>query len=214
MTITLAFELNNKIMDTYNESYRTYHNIQHINYLLAKSLIAFQNKNITLTLDQQSSVSLAIMMHDLVYNIWYPVGWNEHFSELRFREFISQGFITNISDEQIEDISHAILATAHHTEQQALDDHPVTQWMLDLDLLGFSEPYEAVIYNSNNVLKEVEALGIPKKTLLNNRVKFLTKLLDRDKLYYTKQFEDMIPIAIDNIKQQIIDTQIELESLK
>lgn len=181
------------LLAIYNSPNRYYHNLNHINYCIAKLDECI--KSVSLTGDSINIISSAIWYHDIYYNIWEEPGLNEK---------ASADFYTDThGKDALPAVMEAILATAHHLKDQ---EHlsRTTQYMLDIDLSAFGDRYEVVEYNSDNVLKEYEPMALSQTTLLANRINFLKKLLERKRIYYTGYFFDTYEQkARDNIQRLI-----------
>lgn len=210
--------LHNFLTSAYNQPHRHYHNMMHINFLHAKlhewgshEIQAREAERIPMDGVEEiwMNVQRAIWWHDFEYNIFTPPGLNEVRS--------ANAYVEYAGGERDDVVYQAILATANHLEDQTIndtDDGMVIKLMLDCDLAGFAMSMDAVRRNSLNVLKEYEPLGIPDKTLLENRIKFLDKLLKRNRIFYTDYFFNMYEkIARQNIEESIRDTNKELAAL-
>jgi predicted metal-dependent HD superfamily phosphohydrolase len=86
--------------------------------------------------------------------------------------------------------------------------------MLDIDMAGFGRQYSEVAKDSEKIFLEYEALGLPRLQMLRNRIEFLTKLLQKDRIYYTEYFHEKYEtIARENINRVISFTDMEWHML-
>ena len=207
----------------YGEKHRHYHDIRHIYFLLNK-LKEFIHNNDEIERNHfqiYSSVVIAIWWHDAFYT---PYGGGNGFNEEQSAALMNKAYdsptLIGQFDHTAQQWAHtAILATAEHlTELQfakqsgVVDEYSpqvqVTRILLDVDMAGFAEPMDIFNENSRNVLKEYEGLGIPMRQMLKNRVKFLTKLLEKKRIYYTNYFYNKYEtVARFNIEESIRATE-------
>ena len=97
-----SFDVNPKILDSYHEENRYYHNIDHILYMLNKA-----NDLGVLT----DNLFLAIVYHDLVYS-FNPIIQN--FNEYRSARIFKKHFKGKISKENLKKVYYAIISTKDH----------------------------------------------------------------------------------------------------
>lgn len=204
----------------YSESGRYYHNINHIKFLLSKlnewmdSVQSKRNdciKIYDLTRD-------AIWWHDAWYSIWDSPGENERQSAELYLIFSKTKNISDITEEEQLIVKNAILRTKDHLQWQTFNEgfvsNMVAQLMLDVDLVGFAKDYESVKWDSENVIKEYEPKGLSREKLLKGRIDFLTKLKDRERIFYTDYFfEKYELLARYNITISIQDAINELVNI-
>ncbi|BBA65527.1 hypothetical protein [Xanthomonas phage XacN1] len=220
-------EIQTLLRSMYGEEGRAYHGMNHIKYLLTKAREYFsQDYDVTLW----NLVQHAIWWHDAWYSIFERQGRNEMESAALFSELHTQGkFTLDIpgmsEDEAAGHVWQAIQTTARHLED--IDFTDKTLWghdtigrklsmlMMDVDLAGFAEDLDMVKHHSELVLKEYAPLGKSREALLEGRIAFLTKLLERKRIFYTNYFyETCEKKARANLQASIEDTQEELESLR
>lgn len=199
------------LITTLNAPWRTYHNEQHINFLLGKAAEwqRYQTEFPTITQHDWEAIKESIWWHDIVYNIWNPAKANETESAIQAVNTLRNMYLPNV----LKMVYKAIMATAYHLDDQELtDEDMVTKVMLDVDMAGFGEEYQIVKINSTNVLTEAYMVVGDTARLLQNRVKFLTKLLERKRIFYTDYFFATYEAkARANIKRQIEETTEELK---
>jgi predicted metal-dependent HD superfamily phosphohydrolase len=176
----------------YNEPWRRYHTINHIEaclrYFDACSQYA-QNPDI---------VELAIWFHDCIYKIGDPE--NEVNSRDWFLE-ISRGQI----DDSVRDTIAELIMDTSHRGPPATNDGKL---LADIDMTSFSLPWEEYIEDSAAVRDEFN-----KPYSFETRAKmigFLNSLLDNHTLYYTphylehheNQAQENIRKYLDQISEQ------------
>lgn len=209
----MSLALQHFLITSYSEPGRHYHNLNHIHFLLSK--VAEWE---TMNQDKKKASAVAngaiqaVWWHDAHYSIWALPGVNEAQSADMYRRF------TPIPSQIVY---KAILATADHLKDQkhllATDSvqNETIKLMLDVDLAGFAKDYASVQWDSENVLKELAPKALSRKVLLEGRLRFLERLYQRERLFYTDYFfdthEDKARI---NIRQSIVDTKQELTDSK
>ena len=214
-------EVTTMLRAIYAEEGRHYHGLNHIKHLLAKASEWYK----TGAIDNSEFQLLehAIWWHDASYSIYSPLGVNETESWVMFGEYLTRGDIKlnqingwTFSDAKMI-VSKAIEATAYHLQDQTFEGYPgikVIHGMLDVDLCGFAESFEVVQYNNELILKEHERKQLPRRTLLENTVTFLNKLMERERIFYTEYFyEKCETVARENIIRLIQEILGELAAM-
>lgn len=214
------------LVPLYNSPQRHYHDLNHINYCLSK-LSEYMDENPELINVTEDIVKHAIWYHDAVYSP-YPFGIqtsNEIESATLFRESVYYDIVKTPSWDAdhghifMDAVNQAILATEHHLNETAgiMVGHmyPTTKIMLDIDLAGFSKPFNEVYKDSDRIFKEYECLGLPKRIMLENRVKFLKAMLAKEYIFYTEYFHKKYEkTARSNIQAVIELSEVELETIE
>jgi len=158
-----------EISERYNSKSRHYHNLQHLQNMLAEL------EEVCGLIKELDTVLFAIYYHDIIYKATQSN--NEHKSALFFKERISK---TNFS--AIEDCYSQIEATKEHLKSECSD----TNFLLDIDLsiLGKSEKE----YNQycQNIRKEYSIF--PDFMYRKGRRIVLKKMLDIESIYKTEYF--------------------------
>lgn len=190
----------------YSSKERYYHDINHINYMRSKLMEYVSSEMSVDDFPIFRDILTAIWFHDIEYNIWNPPGFNESQS---VDQYMSIYGLT-----ELDSVGRAIVATASHLEDQIIpdtDEGTIIKVLLDIDLVSFSEAFDIVLYNSENVLREYEPMQLERDILLQNRNNFLRKLLKRQRLFYTDYFYNLYEDqARSNIDRLIEHTNHEL----
>lgn len=199
----------------YSDKNRHYHDINHIYYIFSK----LEQHYGVLSHKIKTTLPYTIWFHDAIYSP-YPNNNNEIESAELYKAHYYQHLLDIHTNEIMLTIMQGIIATKYHllNEEQLSRElkiagfgeiEPSTYMMLDLDLISFTENQSMVDYNSENVLKEYQALGLPREELLKGRLKFLTNLLNKDKIYYT--LPHLENIARARINDSINSVKLELQ---
>lgn len=218
-------EIQNLLRSMYGEEGRTYHGMNHIKYLLTKAREYFsQDYDSTLW----NLVQHAIWWHDAWYSVFERPGRNEMESAALFSELHTQGKFTldvpgMSEDEAAGHVYIAILTTSRHLEDINFKDElfgseigrKVAMLMMDVDLAGFAEELDMVKHNSELVLQEYTPLAKSRETLLEGRISFLSKLLERKRIFYTDYFYNKYEQkARFNLQDSIEATKEELDAIR
>jgi predicted metal-dependent HD superfamily phosphohydrolase len=189
---------------------RFYHGVNHIDHLLAVK------RQLVLSYDSYSQsywsnhtysqiedyLTLAILFHDSVYNVWEGSPQNEsdsinllwhHYDQLH-----TYGWLTF----DVNEVVKMINITAYHNKDNS-DKSFMEKLMLDVDISNFAESLDVCKYNQQQIYLEFQPRFPDKEKFLAGNVSFLQSLLDRPKLYYTPMFSDKEQKARDNIKAMI-----------
>lgn len=176
-----------KLSAIYSEPHRHYHNIDHINYCLAQMVEFLKSpEGKQLNNMQREGLEYAIMMHDVVYNPYFPPGLNE---EMSHRVAHSSGRAAGLCSLGIMFADEAILATATHAEDNSDNKSPVVKAMLDIDLASLAAPENIYRRNTNNIRREY--WFVPDDIFRQHQLAFLQTLYNRgEDLYYTEYFRN------------------------
>lgn len=214
----------NLLVPLYNSPQRHYHNLGHIHYCLAK--LDESRKGLYLNASRATIVALAIWFHDAVYS---PFKWtntsNEKESAALFLRWWDDTYMSSLCsektmnelDETKNAVSEAILATENHLNFTIASELPnfrytTTPIMLDIDMSGFARSFEEVYKDSDKIFKEYEALGLPGKVMLGNRIAFLEALLKKDRIYHMDYFHKTHEKAARNNIEAVIEvSKLELD---
>jgi len=159
------------IFASYKEPHRKYHTLEHIECMLRHA-----NK-------PEEPLVMAIAIHDICYRE-YPVapGINEHYS------MEAVDFLSKFELPLCKEVKEAILATAFYGQVQA-HLSPLAQELCDLDLCNLALDYEEYCYWSELALDEAKIIykNLVKEPIgfVYGQVAFLSKMLQREKLYYS-----------------------------
>lgn len=218
------------LLPLYNSPQRGYHDLNHIHYCISKLSEYIANINASdsqyVNDHQQLIVTYAIWFHDAIYSPYpFAVSSNERESATLFYEWFNGSEFTSMtgmdSIKFISRVIHAIKATEDHLEDLTcyshyndVEDILSTYLMLDIDMAGFTKPFNEVLKDSDRVFKEYETLGLTRSAMLTNRVNFLRKLLAKPRIYYTDYFYDNYEaIARSNIEGVIEASLSEIQDL-
>lgn len=219
-------EIQTLLRALYSEEGRYYHGMNHIKYLLANARTWF---TATSELQTYQLLQHAIWWHDAVYSVFDKPGRNEIESATLFSKLHTQGkFTLDVSgmDEGTAawHVWSAIHATARHLEDIDFTDcfwtadtigRKVAMLMLDVDLSVFAEELDMVKHHSELVLQEYEPFGKSRESMLEGRISFLKKLLERKRIFYTDFFyERCEQKARFNLQDSIEATEEELEDIR
>lgn len=155
------------IIDSYSQSHRHYHNLNHVMELLQESEQLFTTTD-SWNLENKSIILYSIFFHDVIYDPMKKD--NESESNKLFLKFAKEH---KISDIITECVSESILATANHSK---VIDSEIVSYFLDLDLsiLGSSSDrfneYEKQIKN--------EFYFVPEDIFIHERGKIMKSLLN------------------------------------
>jgi predicted metal-dependent HD superfamily phosphohydrolase len=194
----------------YEEPWRHYHNLGHIEEMLKH--VPKDHYEVEIILD-------AILFHDIVQSPTpSPSGLNEALSVAEYLSYNAKALASNTpfgnNDGSLEyerRVIEAITATSRHLEdQQFLTE--VSKLVLDLDLSTFALPWEEYVVWKDKIEKENNAIyGSTLKKIYHDdsfssfikekRAQFLQKLLKRHTIYYIKtEWEES---ARSNIEKDI-----------
>jgi len=177
----------NSITNQYSETYRAYHNVQHISDCLEK-LDLFCKE-----LENWNVIELAIWFHDAVYN---PYAKN---NELNSAD-VAVDFLRKAGAKEslFERVTNLILATRHNSTATSEEEKIISD--IDLSILGASpDVYERY---SKNIRKEYKL--IPSTIFRKKRKEILTEFLEREPLFQTPLFRNRFEKqAKENIKREL-----------
>lgn len=166
----------------YNQEHRAYHNLDHIQEML---------RQLPEELSEVEIAIEAILFHDIVYaSTPQAAGLNEALSiaEYLFYNTKTLAYDTPFgkngdgSLEYERRVIEAINATAYHLVDQK-NISSTTQIVLDLDLSTIARPWEEYLSWQDKVTQENKII-YGESAAIRGAQDFLSKLLQRDKLYY------------------------------
>lgn len=180
------------ITTMYNSNVRYYHTLEHIESML------IQASNMYNLIEKNIELLYAIFFHDIIYN---PMcSNNEKASAVLATELAAS---LGADSEFCSTVYDLIIATEHNGNCIETNDAKV---IADIDLLGFSDPWE--IYTARTNLLRKEYAHFSDATFYANRLKFLQQLITRPSIYMKvaiqEKFEEK---AWDNIKRDILATK-------
>ncbi len=163
----------NKLEKLYSKEDRHYHNMSHVIACLDEF------SEVRILADNPNQVELALWYHDAIYNTKSET--NEKDSALLAHSDCVQN---RISENFAKKVQNLILMTTHTKVPKSIDEKIIA----DVDLSSLGLPYSAFNENGKNIRKEYS--WVPEKEFAIARSKFLQQILNRDKIYYTKFFQD------------------------
>ena len=190
-TCDLEQRVFNILVAAYTQPDRHYHNLNHIDRLLATI-------DRTESLQNPTAVRLAVWFHDFVYDS--QASDNEAQSAKSAEELLTN---IGISSELIDRVQQLILATQGH---QVDPDDPDRCIFLDADLaiLG-ADPVQYQAY-ARSIRREYSWASDAAYKV--GRIQVLESFLQRDRLYYTDLLSNELEsIARLNLKQEIANYQ-------
>lgn len=154
----------------YNATYRYYHSSEHIVQCL---------KNMdegAKVIGASDIVELAIWFHDVIYDS----GASDN--EARSVEWFERNARGSLPNETIDGINQAIMCTTH--KSLPIDDS--SKFVVDVDLSGFGQEWSEFTRDGDKIRQENMHLNIDDYVV--GQIKFMEKLLDRERIYFTDYF--------------------------
>ncbi len=187
--LSLIESIFNSIVEHYSAKNRAYHNLSHIQSLLALGetlLDKIQNPN---------AVYFAIWFHDLIYNT------KRSDNEEKSAEFAVEALAgIGVPEQTIAIAREMILATKHHRGTDLSWDMKA---FLDLDTSILGAPEEIYQKYSRAIRKEYS--WVPDFMYRKGRMKVLNDFLEREHIYHTKEIGAEYEIqARNNIALEIM----------
>jgi predicted metal-dependent HD superfamily phosphohydrolase len=190
-----------QVRDLYSQSWRKYHNLNHLYHFVSQADQLFTEQKIK----NYVNTLLAIWFHDIIY---IP---SRKDNEDRSCEIFMQFFqdikgaliLENIFESvDTETILNYIMCTKSHFEDNEYDDTDLN-YMLDLDLLTFSLPYEKFIENNKGIHFEFTH-HLSEEQFKNGRGNFLKMVLKKKQIYRTPEmYEKYEKLARENIQRDL-----------
>lgn len=159
-----------QIVLKYSAPNRHYHDQGHIIHCLSQFDAAAS------LVDNRDAVEMAIWFHDIILEPGRAD--NEKRSALLFRK-LAAGCL---SDDLVTRVSSLVEATTH---QQA-PHNPDEAVLLDIDLSSLGLPWEQYLKDTNDLLEE--SAGYPDEASCCPNLKFLRKLMEKERIYHTDFF--------------------------
>lgn len=175
----------------YSEGHRDYHNLSHIQALLAHA------ENFKHLVRQPAVLLLSIWFHDLVYDS------KAHDNELKSAQ-LAEKWLTKLGIDSavIQHVQQSILATARHEIPQAKVVARDLPLFLDLDLAILGSPPEFYLHYTQAIRNEYR--WVPAPLYRSGRLKVIKRLAERDHLYFTTELCQAFEAqARENLKHEI-----------
>lgn len=174
----LDYKRISKLTKLYSQPHRKYHNLHHITSMLNElHNNAFIRE--TLSADELRNLYYAIWYHDAIFDLEK----SEVSNEVKSSDFFLKDQFKQIPVQDIEMISEAILATEFHFTEKNFDGNPITNILLDLDILTFAAEYRKFQQCNNNIFEEY-ANAYSKEEVFEGRRKFLFSILEKNSLTF------------------------------
>jgi len=183
-------ELYKKVTKSMSEPHRKYHTMRHIGEMFALASTEY----IGLSRIQH----LAILLHDVVYNI--PSGdiSNEELSAVKAGEWLRDCYVPCMhSNAYSEETISAVQQIIRDTEK-AIPTTKESAIVIDLDLSGL-----ALNYWENRELIFYEFAHIGYDKVVSGRRSWLISMLERDSIFVSDHFQFLEKDAVKNIKQEL-----------
>ncbi len=185
----LATELWNELIKNYSHKSRHYHNLSHIDNMINQAEI------IQDSIANYDAFLLAIWYHDIIYK-----------SSKNDNEEKSANFCKNklkslkVDEKTIENVQELILSTKKH--QIILSNNNDNAYFLDIDLSILGSDWNTYLEYIQNIRKEYAIF--PNFIYNKGRKKILNNFLERDTLYFTKDYKNEYEKqARENLKKEI-----------
>ncbi|KAI1195329.1 hypothetical protein F5X97DRAFT_308336 [Nemania serpens] len=179
----------NEFLERYTEPHRQYHDVTHIDAMLACY------DDAAASLDDDEAVILAIIFHDWVYD---PLRRdNEAESARVFESFAEDAAVAAETRRTVRDL---IEATTTHTPRDE-DEDERTKLFLDFDLEVLSRPREAYWVYAAQIRGEYGAFD--DEAFGRGRTAVLEGFLRREKIYFSDAFAEREQCARENIQAEI-----------
>jgi len=165
----------------YTSKDRHYHNLEHIRSIF-KALDG---------IELSDALEFAIFYHDIIYDV--ESNKNEELSALFCKNALRK---LDVSYHIIVKSIKIILDTKKHIATTT-----DSKYMIDADLFVFANDYSEYRLTADKIRKEY--LIYSDKVYINGRIEFLKSLLNREKIYLTKEFKKYENKARKNIYLEI-----------
>jgi predicted metal-dependent HD superfamily phosphohydrolase len=169
--IMLPADVFEKVVKKYTEPHRVYHDITHINQMFAVA----ETLGIELTAPQE----LAIIFHDVVYNI------GDDRNEEKSVEFMEYILPNNfISQDDLSIAKRIILDTVNHDASI-----PESKIVLDLDLMRLAFPFEEFLLYREKIKLEYGTV-FSEVDFYQGEIRFFEELLRKERVFFTNHFPE------------------------
>jgi predicted metal-dependent HD superfamily phosphohydrolase len=167
----LIESLFNSIVEHYSASERAYHDLSHIQSLLALS------ESLLDKVQNQDAHYFAVWFHDVIYDT------RRSDNEEKSAEFAAEALSSlGVPGRIVATVREMILATKHHRGEDLSWD---AKAFLDLDTSILGAPEE--IYNEYSRAIRKEYSWVPDALYREGRTKILNDFLRRDRIYHTEE---------------------------
>lgn len=150
------------LLEMWNESHRSFHNLDHLNDIISQINESYGNKQINEL--QKEKLLLTALFHDIIYD---P---SKQDNEEKSADFL-MSLCQEKNDKDIIDIKNAILDTKTHKSST-----PLSLIFNRFDMSIVERNYDDLLNWENGIYNEYKIYG--NDNYKNGRVKFLESLLD------------------------------------
>jgi predicted metal-dependent HD superfamily phosphohydrolase len=192
------FDLNNKhiIIEQLEKNRQLfYHNLNHMFHVVNAVNGIFGNRKEYWNHDTRA-LALGLFFHDIIY---VPGATDNEKRSAKFLHDVAY----DPEDDTVVLAKQVILATKH----EAVASEEVCRLACDIDLIGLAA--HPVVFNANSEAIRKEFRLLPDSIYIPGRIAFMSKLLQRDKIYvsqrFTSQFAGFEAMARNNIANHIND---------
>jgi len=176
-----------KLLDSYSESQRFYHTLQHLVECIHKFELVMNQ------VDSPRAIEVALWFHDAVYDV--KGHDNEALSAMWAKESL---VAASAPIKEIEQIVHLIMVTQHTHIPETLDQ----QALVDIDLSILGERIER--YDEYDIQVRKEYAWVPDEVYRVKRYEVLEMFLARPFIYSTTYFQEHFEAqARVNLKRSI-----------
>lgn len=210
-----------RLLRDYDQPGRHYHGVHHVLELLelyasgeTRGIRIDGYRRPNFPRGVETALIDAIVAHDAVYEIGRPKGWNEEQSYRRCVEVRGEEnfFLKPMIDVTIHHDPDQIAGQLNRDMAEVL--MPAVRLMSDLDMSPLGADPEVFEDNSDNLRREFLHGGVHPKDYLAGRIAFLTKTLERERIYHTDLFHEALEnTARNNMARAIADATGLLELL-
>jgi len=167
---TNTSEIFDQLIAMYSESWRSYHNISHIEACL-KYFDSCRDQA-----DSEEAIELAIWFHDCIYVV------RASNNEARSRDWFLERSNGILSDSLRNSVDELIMDTCHRTEPETEDG----KLLADIDLTSFGLPWKQYLADGENVQHEFNYGD--NGAITGNKSGFLKYLASRQSIYYSPYY--------------------------
>ncbi len=185
----LATQLWNELIKNYSHKNRHYHSLSHIDNMINQAEV------IQDSISNYDAFLFAIWYHDIIYKS------SKNDNEEKSADFCKNKLKSlKIDEKTIDNIQKLILSTKKH--QIILSNNNDNAYLLDIDLSILGSDWNTYLEYTQNIRKEYAIF--PNFIYNKGRKKVLNNFLERDTLYFTKDYKNEYEKqARENLKKEI-----------
>lgn len=170
-------DLIQSVIPNYSEPHRHYHNLEHIARLLTFHERYKEQSGINWTQRKEKALYLAILFHDVIYDIKQTDKSNESKSAIFFFERYHK---MGISKGTANQVATMIMATEFHFRPNMdfnFEYSTLTQYFMDLDLLGIATTNLDQLFEDNHNIDDEFITEFPRAEVYKKRLAFITDVM-------------------------------------